>query len=175
MKIDLDITDTQALLDKLNAIGSRKSRNAIRRAVSRAGTVFLQTVRPLTPVRTGLLRQSMGKKDSSHKRFTAYSIIGPRRRFGGMVSVKTAASRTKRAKRNAKVAVANKPRYQKPVKYAHLVEKGHKGPGGKGFVRGRPFLLAARLIARQQVLNVMRMSLQQGLIAEANTPNSDNF
>lgn len=173
VQIQLDTGATLKLLTALKEIGGKKAQNAVRRAVSRAGTALLQTMRPLVPIRTGLLKRSMGKKDSKPKVTAyAYSIVGPRKGFRQVVAAKTAKSRSLRAKRSGKIAVDNKGRIQNPTKYAHLADRGHQMKNG-GFVKGKRFYFAAEIAARQRIENIMKIELQTTLIAEANQPTTN--
>lgn len=173
VQIEVQTGALMKLIANVKEIGGRKALNAVRRATSRGGTALLQTIRPLIPIRTGLLKRSFGKKDSKPKSAYAYSIVGPRKGFRQVVAKKTAKSRTVRAKKSGKVAVDSAGRIQNPTKYAHLADRGHQIRGGRGFVRGKRFYFAAEIAARQRIENVMKAELQRTLIAEANQPTSD--
>lgn len=173
VQIQVETAAVVKLLANLKEIGGKKAINAVRRATSRAGTALLQTMRPLVPIRTGLLKRSMGKKDSKPKVTAyAYSIVGPRKGFRQEIATKAARSRVVRARRQGVIATANKKRIQNPAKYAHLVDRGHQMKNG-GFVRGKRFYFAAEIAARQRIENVMKMELQRTLLAEATQPTTD--
>ena len=65
----MEITGVNECISLLQRVKDKKAKAAIRSAISRAGTILLQTARPLVPSSpkygTGLLRRSLGKKDSN--------------------------------------------------------------------------------------------------------------
>jgi len=166
----------------LNTIKNKKAKNAIRSAISRAATILLQTIRPIVPVDTSLLRRAMGKKDSTQFAKRAYSIVGPRRGFAQQIVAKDAAARQRKRvsalKRRGLVIRPSQPKLRgvkkDPVRYAHLVGGGHKMRGG-GFVRGRNFMLAGRLIAAAQMRNVIQLVLTQRLVSNVKSDTGEGI
>lgn len=91
----------QAILKNLTPATQRK---VLRPALNVEGTKILQAAKRNVPVKTKLLRKSLGKKTKTYKDGTIIVIVGPRHGFKQTV----------------------KGRTQNPTKYAHLVEGGAK-------------------------------------------------
>ena len=184
-RLSMTVTGVDEVVAKVKEIGTKKANLALRRATSRSATILLQTTRPLVHAdskeSTGLLKKSLGKKDSNQFAKKAYALVGPRRGFKMMVSPKAAVLRQKKrlaTLRRKGVFVRPSQRKLKgkiknPTRYAHTLEKGHRGPGGSGFVRGRPFMMAGRLIAQQAMSNATKLILTHFLIEQANTSTGD--
>lgn len=165
----MEVSGVDALANLAKNVAPKKARNSLRSALGQAATLLLQTARPLVPQTTrqatGLLRKSLGKKDSKPNSKGIYSIVGPRRGFKQVIVPKSTKRRQARDVRAGRFRVAAKGRVKNPVRYAHLVEKGHKMRNG-GMVRGRPFLMAARLIARQQMADTIQRVLINRLVED---------
>jgi hypothetical protein len=184
-RLSMTVTGVDEVVAKVKEIGGKKANLALRRATSRSATILLQTTRPLVPAdskeSTGLLRKSLGKKDSNQLAKKAYALLGPRRGFKMMVS--SAAAKQRQTRRIAKLRKSGvfvrpsnrklKGKIKNPTRYSHALQKGHRGPGGSGFVRGRPFMMAGRLIAQQAMANATKLILTHFLIEQANTSTGD--
>lgn len=169
--VQLNVSGVEECVELLNRAKDKKVRNAMRSAISRAGTVLLQTVRPLVPMTTreatGLLRRSMGKKDSKQFAKKPWSMVGPRRGFAQTIApISTRRAEQKRIRKGI-LKVSAKGKRKDPVRYAHLVGGGHKSKSG--YVQGRPFLAHARFMAAAQMNNVIKLVLTQKLVSEIRT------
>lgn len=112
------------------------------RAVTRASTPIRKAAKATAPVRTGALKKSMSTKAKrGRNKNVAFAIIGPRKSF---MEVHGTISRGPK-KGNPRRVV---PRY-----YAHLVERGHRGPHPAG---AKPFLTNAASSAMPKALTVMK-------------------
>lgn len=173
----MQVTGVEQCVELLRTIKNKKAKNALRSAISRAGTILLQTIRPLVPMTTrqatGLLKRSMGKKDSNQYAKRAYSIVGPRRGFAQRITPLSSKAFSSKARKLGRAPVAARGRNKDPVRYAHLVGKGHKSRNG--FVRGRNFMLAGRLIAAAQMKNVIELVLTQRLVSNVKTDTGEGL
>lgn len=139
------ITGIAELLSKLSAIGSAAETRAVRSGVTAGGQVILEAARQLCPKETGALERSLGKRIVSRKG-SAAAIIGPRSKY-----------------EEAQKGGAGGGEVRRPVRYAHLVEKGH---GGKVTAAAKPFLRPAIDNNRDVAESAMKTAIM-GVIAEA--------
>jgi hypothetical protein len=169
------VTGIDQCVGLLKNIKEKRARLALRAALGRAATILLQTARPLavgvTSQATGLLRRSLGKKDSTQFSRSVYSLVGPRRGFKQTISPKAAERRQSKlvrrltgkgiALRESQKSLRGK--VKDPVRYAHLFGGGHKSRGG-GHVSGREFLKHAGLLARSRMNEVIKRTLIEKLV-----------
>lgn len=159
------------LMDNLRDFGSRKVKNATRSALGQAATIIKRSAEGQTPVYSGILKRSLGKKDSKHTAKSIYSLVGARRSFQGP---KVPMNRQRRAKRQMKGAqgpvfykelIGRKNQVAKPSKYLHLVEKGwtHYKTGKR--IPGKHMLRNATTSSRGAVLSKIREVLTEKLHA----------
>ena len=136
MQTDLKISiqGTEALAQRLLAIGDRVYRRAARRAVTKACRIVAAAAKARAPRRTGLLRTSIGQKVVTYvAKNVVVGIVGPRRGYRRAIAVKT-------SKRGVARLVALKKgvagrRYADPTKYSHLVEFGTVHSAATHFLR----------------------------------------
>lgn len=160
------------LARRLAEVDRKAARKAIRQGINEASKLVLADAKAGVPVRSGQLRKSLGRKVRATKDGKViYGVIKPRagawvkdqpglvgRRKGGKVFVN-------------KWRVKYKGRVINPVKYAHLVEYGHKMVGHKpgkkvvGFVAPRPFLRPAWERNRQRVTGLILKYLNRAVQA----------
>lgn len=158
MKIDLTLKGDKELLARIERLGSKGIPWLCRIANRAAMGVFVREARNAVPVRSGLLRKSIGFVQRSYKG-AAVAIVGPRRGWGRLVVSSFDPWQGKRTFRRmgkmGKRRLAAK--FQDPAKYAHWIEHGHPVKfkrGGKpvGFVRATNFMRnafhSARLVAQ---------------------------
>lgn len=153
----------EELQKRLNALPDKVIRRIVPRASELATDSVLADARRRAPEETGLLKESLGKKQKLYRRSgTFVTVVGPRMGFKRIVKVFDREGRSK-------------PRYRNPVNYAHLVEKGTKPhslrTAGKGVVSravhklrsknhpgtvARPFISTAYAKNRGRVVQVYR-------------------
>lgn len=157
------------IVGKLRDISSRTLKLATRSALGKAGTKIAQDTRPRVPVYTGLLRQAILKKDSKHTSKAIYSLVGASRKIEGP-AIKNYVSKAKKARRARRPFIAKRAvsRTRKPTRYLHLVERGHKMPGGG--VRPGVFMMRNAIASSQNELReIVRRTLSERL-ASAKQP-----
>lgn len=98
------IEGVEALQATLKNLTGACQRKVLRPALNAEGTRILQAARRNVPVKTKLLRKSLGKKIKTYKDGTVIVVVGPRRGFKQV----------------------NKGKAHNPSFYAHLVEFGAK-------------------------------------------------
>ena len=154
------------ILKRLERLEPKKQRQALKRAVGKAGNEIVKDARKRVPVGLGLLKISLGRKDKIYrKNNTAVSVIGARTRFKGKKAenIRAGGGRASKAR---------------PANYAHLVEFGTSphaisSPGGflsfAGIItrkvdhpggRPKPFLRPAFESQKMQALSVAAKSLE---------------
>ena len=171
--LNVDLRMPKELMDRLRDFGTRKMRNSARAAVGQAATIIKNSAQPQVPVYSGILKRSLGKKDSKHTSKGIYSLVGARRRF---VGPKLSRYRIKAIKKKARKAGVEpdfgaKTALSKPSRYLHLVENGWTSRSGRK-VPGVFMLRDAKRSARGAVLTKIRTVLGQKL---RDTSNSDEI
>jgi len=150
------------------AIGLRHKRIALNAAAG----VIRDAAKVLANKETGLLGKSLSVKvkvpeasrNAKHHGKPAYAVIGASRKMIRPVN-RTAKGKLK-AVGAARARKLNITTVRKPSRYLHLVEKGHKTPGG-GFVRGSGFMAKAARRAGPLAARKGIQKIQQGIAAEA--------
>lgn len=160
------------IVGRLRDISNRTLKLATRSALGKAATRIKGPARAATPVYTGLLRQSLEKKDSKHTSKAIYSLVGARRKIEGP-AIKGYVKKAKAAKRAGKPFVVSRAvtRKRKPSRYLHLVEKGFRTRGG-GFKPGVGMLSRAISSTKAEVIEVVRVTLSERLM---NAKSSDQI
>jgi len=169
-KATLKLDGLEPLLAHLRELGTTKARSAMRRGLEVATTPVLQMARQLCPVDSAQLRKSLGRRVKTYRGSgTTVVIIGPRQGFKAEVTDRY-----------------GRRRVRDPIRYAHLVEQGHRiavggslqRKGGKvlgkpaprrpgkhtGSVPPHPFLVPALERNRDVVMNILRRHLEDVLI-----------
>lgn len=113
----------QAILKQLDGLKKSAAKKVTRAIVTAGGRAVVRAAKKLAPKRTGLLRRSLFSRVAVHPGSgVAVATIGPREGFRVQVGVVT------------RGALAGKPKYADPVKYAHLVELGTAHSAAKPFL-----------------------------------------
>jgi HK97 gp10 family phage protein len=174
----LRLEGTRALERKLLMLSGPRVLAITARATQIAMKPVVAAARALVAVESKTLRRSLGAKTVKYRgRGIAVTVVGPRKGFGRMVTIK------------------GKSEYRDPIKYAHLVEFGHrvarKGTtllkknesvehGRKrakaekrhlsaavGFVEAKPFLRPAFFGNEKRILSTYRQELADGIMEAA--------
>ncbi len=107
-------------------------------AVRKCGPIIKRKIKPLVPRESGTLKKSIGARAYMHtRRFGAGVVVGPRKGFSQMVTVRTE-GRLRGRYRSVKKAgeiTAHKQRKRVPENYSHLVEFGHRTVTGGTVIR----------------------------------------
>lgn len=122
-----EITGLADALKRLDAVGKKVKKKAVRSAVNHASKLLLREAKSRVPTRTGQLKKSLGRKVKAYPG-AVVGIVGPR--TGRRIQIGV------RQRGNS----AGTPIMIDPVKYAHLVEYGH---GGRSPAPPHPFLRPA--------------------------------
>lgn len=126
-------------------LGERVQRKVLRQAINAGSTVMMKAMRAKAPRESGLLAKSIGKKIRTYKKSgTILGVVGPRSDVVGTYQGKK----------------------RRPVKYAHLVEKGHITKSGQ-FVPAHPFMRPAFDETQRQVQDSIKSKLAVGVVREA--------
>lgn len=139
-QVDFTLVGEKRMAKLLDSIPSKMKRKELRKVMSKASTPILKRARALVPVRSGLLKKSLGKKVKTYKSGTVAVIIGARRQYVGIVNNKK----------------------HVPANIAHLVEGGHGGPRP---AKPHPFLFPAYNSLKQQTLATMKVEFTKALLA----------
>lgn len=148
----------QAMANLDRRVRGRVAKNATAKA---ARYVAREAKARLTRRRTGLLHKSIGIKVKQKASGSCYARIGPRRGFAQQM-VRTPKGRRLLRKKEEPIAAAVKIKTItiNPVRYAHLVEKGHGGPHA---ARAFPFLGPALQSARMTVHEIIAGDLRKAI------------
>ena len=119
--LNFDVNLPSALMARLRDFGTRQMRNSARAAVGQAATIIKNAAQPQTPVYSGILRRSLGKKDSKHTSKGIYSLVGARRRFVGpkLSRYRIKAIKAKARKAGKEPEFGAKTPISKPSRYLH--------------------------------------------------------
>jgi len=139
--LNLKISGTRRVMKAFRTLSGGRQRKAIRTALAKAATPMVREVKRNAPVQTGALKRSIGRKTETRGQLIRLRL-GPKADYVG-------------------------PGNRRPVRYAHLVELGHGGPGpapAKPFMR--PALQAKReevkqIFSREFAAAVLRIAAQQ--------------
>ena len=161
--IDVQLEVPEEITAKLRDYGWRKLKNATRAALGQAATKIKRAAAGMTPVYSGILKQSLTKKDSKHTSKSIYSLVGARRRMSGPKIPYEKKKKIKTAARAAgKQADFGKAQISRPVRYLHLVEKGFQPKSGPR-VPGKWMLKKGAESVRSEVTAKIREVLTQRL------------
>ena len=162
MKIDVIVTGTDELKRRTEKVSKRRMSAIVRNAVTYAATPISQVAKRLVPVDTRQLKKAISKKTRSYPNGTAVSVVGiAKEGFKAML----------KSRRENRTVLRN------PIKYAHLVEKGHQiAIGGKlsrktrkgsgrsgGTVAPRPFMEPAYQQTKDQVIRRLQEKMSSGI------------
>ena len=144
--IRVAVEGSQELAKKIREWNFKSYRNAVRRAMSRGAAIVRDKLKVGdysksgngTPVWSGILKKAWRVKNSKYTSQNVYSLVGAARRIEGWRVPEAKQAKVKRMIRNKQLNP--KPKRQRPTRYLHLVERGHAGPHGRGFVEGRFFM-----------------------------------
>ena len=168
--LDVGVELPPEITQNLRMIGARTLRNATRNALGKAARIIRDAAAGKTPIYSGILKKSLGIKNSKHTSKGIYSLVGARRRFEGPTQpLKTILKEKKSAK---KAGISYKPstkRVSKPSKYLHLVEKGFRHYKSGQFIEGKHMLKEATQATKAAVAQKIRESLAETL-AKKSTP-----
>lgn len=161
MKVNIQIEGLEELKQRTDNLSKRRMSGIVRNAVTFGATPIAQAARRLVPQDTRQLRKSLAKKVKSYGA-TAIAIVGVSKEgFKALV----------RSRKEKRMVLRN------PVKYAHLVEKGHriailgklsrkgrKGTGAAaGFVAPRPFIGPAYESTKDDVRRRIEQKITEGI------------
>ncbi len=166
MQIKFELQGIFELKEKLGELGGRKVKQILRTAVNYGITPLLAATKRLVPRSTGQLRLSMSKVVRTYPSGVVVGVVGPAKGFRGHFTDK-----------KGRLVLRN------PVKYAHLVEYGHRVVhGGKldrskykstlvrhegtitGIASPIPFMRPGFLQTEAQVQARMESKIAEGLI-----------
>lgn len=132
----------EKLQNNLKALRDKIATKITKAAVDQSNTVVAQSIKPLIPVLSGLLRKSLGKKSKVYRKTTVIGLVGPRSDAGKLVN------------HNGTLV------YEDPNRISHLIEFGdHETPAVSPIRRG----LAA---AKQRVAAIMQSMISRGIQEE---------
>lgn len=133
----------------LNTLPAEMRKQILSVAVARAAQPVVRAAKSMVVVDTGSLKRALGSVVRKYKNGAdAVAVVGPRRGY-------YAAGKALKKGADRRGAVM-------PAKYAHLVEHGHVGPGGK-FVAGKPFLRPALAVSRAAVKQALVEGVGKGI------------
>ena len=147
---------------KLLGLAPQKLRDrAVKSAIGKGGRLVAATAKPLIRRRTGLLQKAMGCVVST-RGWRVTAKVGPRRGFGGAVleDDRGRLSVMSKSGKERRIRKARAPMQINPTRYAHLLEKGHKG---KHPAPAYPFLSTALEICRGQIASLLSDELRRAI------------
>jgi HK97 gp10 family phage protein len=145
-QVKSSVTGVEEAIRALQDVDKKLRKKLLRKAVNEASKIVLRAAKGYAPVKTRLLRRSLGRKVKVYSGTGAVvAWVGPRMGFRETVGTRT------RGKRKGDPVFAN------PVKYAHLVERGTKRS------RAIPFLGPAGESTQDAARDAMRKILIEGL------------
>lgn len=115
-------------------------KRVIYNAVRKCGPVIKRAIKPLVPRESGTLKKSIAHKVYTHRSGDGAGIVvGPRKGFSQMVTVRTKGRLRGRyrATKKAGEITATQQRKRAPDNYSHLVEFGHRIAQGGTLIRLR--------------------------------------
>lgn len=125
--VEMSIKNVTAISVALQRVGSREGKRVIRAALNASGKPIVKDARKTVPVRTGMLKKSLGTKTQIFPNGDGVAIIGPR-----------AGPKFLKVIKNAK----GKEVKIRPSRYGHLVELGTINQPARPFLR--PALVSAK-------------------------------
>lgn len=157
MSNGMQVTGAAPLLSKFTDLPEKLQKKYGRRGVAKAARVLVKAAKALAPVRSGLLKKSLGFRPRTYKH-TVLAVIGPRK--------ETKASAAKRIKAGKALryrgVVGGKIHI--PAKIAHLVEGGHGGPHP---APPHPFVKPAMDANMAAMNTIIAAELRAGLVQES--------
>jgi len=164
--LDVSVDIPTDITASLREISSRKLRNATRNALGAAARIIREAAANDAefPIYSGILRRSLGIKNSKHTSRSIYSLVGARRRFEGPTLPQEVIRKGKQAARKSGIKyVPPTDRISKPSKYLHLMEKGFRHWRTLQFIEGHHMLQKAGQSTRAAVTQKIREKLSEAL------------
>lgn len=151
----LQFTGLKQVLSVLDRLKGSTARRVLRRAMQQATGPVTKTVKRMAPVRTGLLKKSIGRKVVTYSRTgTVVVIVGARSGY------KTTGRGRNRKRVQTSLGAKYKQTGQNPTRYLHLVELGTRT------IAPRRFMQRSLAIHRRQIERSMARLLMEGIRAE---------
>ena len=144
-RTNVEVQGAREVIRLLKKIPVELRRNTLRRALLAAGGVFKRGAKRRTPERTGLLARSWRVKSVRVSKASDVMAFRVAPKSTKRAIRRTAAGKLRAISKKKTAEMQNagaKMRYANPANYGHLVELGHKTPGG-GRVEGKHFLRKA--------------------------------
>lgn len=166
-KIDVQIVGSNEVLQKIRELNYRSARYAARYALTGAAIALVKYLKAgtNTPVWSGMLQSAWGYRRSHYKSKFPYALVGVRRDVSGFRVPAGVQKLTKgRVKRDYFTKKGLKrPERQTPARYFHLMEWGHAGPKGRGWVEGKFVLHKAVQAAGPEMQSIVIQRLKERL------------
>ena len=164
--LDVGVDLPPEITQNLRMIGSRTLRNATRNSLAKAARHILSVARKTEPfpVYSGILRRSLGVKNSKHTSKNIYTLVGARRGFEGpRQKLSTILKQKKDAKRRGVAYSPSTNEKSKPTRYLHLVENGFRHWRSGQMIPGKKFLARAKQSSKTAVAQIIREKLSEKL------------
>jgi hypothetical protein len=159
IEIKIDLRGDAELFDKLASLPHKVARKLERGAILKVCRLIARLAKQNLAGHqvTGLLKASLGTKTYTARNGAIVGIVGPRRGTGRQRDkvlkrriMRTASWKLKRQQKNVALAKVD------PVKYAHLVERGHHRGKGRSAAPAYPFLTRAVADASGMAQDILR-------------------
>jgi HK97 gp10 family phage protein len=122
------ITGDKAVIKNLSTLANRTQRKILRKVVRRVQKPMITSARQIVHRRSGQLAKSLGTVVRTYKGTSVIAVLGPRAGFRAVWEGKEI----------------------DPIRYAHLVEQGHRGVSAYPFLR--PAFDSNKESAKQQAI-----------------------
>lgn len=147
-KFKAELRGTKELAKLLKKLPEKIRKKSLRAAISKASTPILKDAKRRVTKDSGLLKKALKRQIETKKKSGIVSAkIGPDKTVQGVVTVYK--------RKDGSEVKANR----KPVRYAHLVEKGHGGKSAKP----KPFLFPAFEANKAKALSIMTEELRAAI------------
>lgn len=145
--MNVEVVVPDSLRRNLEGLSASIERGGLRRTLRKASTPVARTLRKNMPVRTGASKRSVATKVKVHKGLSGYGVVG-------------VASGKKFPDPRRKAGV------HMPSKIFHLIERGHRTRGGRGYVPGKFPLRRAWDANKSRAEEIMRRDLERDIRLE---------
>lgn len=155
VKFEFDLSAVKGLQDTLAGIAEDVRANVVADMVHEGAKPVVRSIKRMTPVRLGNLRESITSAVRKNKtKGTAVAVVGPE------VGARFASGR----KLNKKTDDLSGS--EQPARYAHLVEFGNANRGG-GETPAKPFMRPGTDAAKSECAAALLVGFQKGLTRAA--------
>lgn len=163
---DFRLTGDEELARALEGLPAKLARRLQRTIMAKAARLMVKEIKRAvreavsSEESTGALFASIGHRVKTSKSGTVYAIIGPQKDVVYSRKQKTKVLARWRAAFERKNLANVKQLTRKPSRYAHLVEKGHRGPHP---APGHAWLYPGFLAARYEVIQLMHAEVGRAI------------